>query len=486
MNVVDPQAPRLSPLAALEAQVRQDLERVAYPAPLWVPPRTAGGAPVLDVAIVGGGQGGLGAAFGLMRERIVNIRIFDRGEPGLEGPWVTFARMLTLRTPKHVTGPDGGIPSLTPQSWFEARYGAEAWETLDKISRHDWQDYLRWFRAVLSLPVQNHSEVVDIEPATDDTGDRILRLSVLGPDGPQTHYTRKVVLATGIAGSGRWQIPASISQALPEDRYAHTAAEIDFERLRGARIAVLGAGASAFDNAATALEGGAGSVTLCLRRRVIPSVNPYRWMEQAGFLGHHAELPDRLRWEFMRHIFDLNQPPPQDTFWRCRRHTNFSFRTGAPFLDIRMQGNEVIATLPEGELAFDFLIVGTGFEVDFAQRPETARFAGQIALWRDRYTPEPGSEHALLGTYPYLGDAFQFVERDAGAAPELADIHNFTFGATPSMGLSGASISGMKYGVARLVSGIARDLYRTDAERHLVSLRAYETPELTSLDPPVC
>ena len=247
---------------------------------------------------------------------------------------------------------------------------------------------------------------------------------------------------------------------------------------------MLGAGASAFDNAATALEEGAASVSLCLRRHEIPRINPYRWMESAGFLGHFAELPDLQRWRFMRHIFELNQPPPQETFWRCRRHAGFSFHTGCPWTALRMDADEIVVNTPKGTMRFDFLVIGTGFAVDLSRRPELAGLAGDIALWRDRFTPPAGEAHALLGSHPYLGDAFQFLERIPGCNPALADIHNFTFGATPSMGLSGASISGMKYGVARLVSGLARDLFRSDAQAHLRSLLAYDTPELVSLDAP--
>lgn len=36
-------------------------------------------------------------------------------QPGREGPWTTYARMVTLRTPKHLTGLDYGMPSLTFQ-----------------------------------------------------------------------------------------------------------------------------------------------------------------------------------------------------------------------------------------------------------------------------------------------------------------------------------------------------------------------------------
>ena len=375
--------------------------------------------------------------------------------------------------------PDLGIPSLTPRSWFEAANGEAAWRALGKISRQDWQKYLGWYRRVLNLPVENDTTVTAIVPEG-----QLLRLTLDGPGGRHDRLARKVVLATGIEGGGAWHVPGFISEQVPPERYGHTASDIDFGRLRGRRVGVLGAGASAFDNAATALEAGAASVTLCLRRRELPRINPYRWMENAGFLGHFAELPDLARWRFMRHIFELNQPPPQDTFWRCRRHEEFALRTGCPWENARMDGEEIVVGTPEGALRFDYLIVGTGFRIDLTLRPELAALAPSIALWRDRFSPPDGEANALLGSHPYLGDAFQFLERDPGVEPALRNIHNFTFGATPSMGLSGASISGMRYGVARLVAGIARDLFVEDAEQHLDSLRAYKTAELISLDPP--
>jgi FAD-dependent urate hydroxylase len=464
-------------LAELEVVVRRDLAYTAYPTPPWIPARLHNGQSLLDVAIVGAGQGGLGTAFGLLRERITNIQVFDRNQQGLEGPWVTFARMITLRTPKHITGPDYGVASLTPRAWYEAKYGAAAWAGLDKIPRQDWQAYLRWFRRVTDIPVQNDADVAAITPEGD-----ALRLTLATPTGRVERFARKVVLATGIDGSGRWEIPGFISRAIPPDRFAHTVQDIDFGRLAGRRIGVLGAGASAFDNAATALEAGALSVDLCLRRRDIPRINPYRWMESAGFLGHCAEMPDLMRWRFMRHIFELNQPPPQDTFWRCRKRANFAYHTGCPWTSVEMQGDEIVVGTPLGDMRFHFLIVGTGFAIDLRLRPELAAIADKIAIWADRFIPPAGEESALLSSYPYLGDAFQFTERVAGTTPYLANIHNFTFGATPSMGLSGASISGMKYGVRRLVAGLARDLYLGDTQRHLASLLAYDTPELVSTE----
>jgi cation diffusion facilitator CzcD-associated flavoprotein CzcO len=115
-----------SALIALEAQVRADLAKTAHPDAAWLKPLPGPDAkPALDVLIVGAGQSGIATAFGLMRSQVTNILTLDKAEQGQEGPWLTYARMHTLRSPKHFTGPDLDIPSLTYQSWHEARFGKE-------------------------------------------------------------------------------------------------------------------------------------------------------------------------------------------------------------------------------------------------------------------------------------------------------------------------------------------------------------------------
>ena len=89
--------------------------------------------------IIGGGMGGLAACFALFRVGIRNLRILDQAEKHLEGPWVTYARMETLRSPKQLLGPASGLPSPTFRAWYTALYGEAAWERLDKIrARSGW------------------------------------------------------------------------------------------------------------------------------------------------------------------------------------------------------------------------------------------------------------------------------------------------------------------------------------------------------------
>ncbi|WP_439596765.1 NAD(P)-binding domain-containing protein [Falsiroseomonas sp.] len=462
-------------LTRLERRVAWELETLAYPARPWVRPVTHPEGPVLDVLVVGGGQCGLATAFALKRARIENIAVLEAEPEGQAGVWTRFARMHTLRTPKHVTGPELGLPSLSIRAWYEASHGEAAWAALHKIGRQDWQAYLTWLQRVLALPLRHGWRVTVIGPE----GDRLLAVQAVHADGrAQRLLARQVVLATGLDGCGAWQVPTMIAQALPTTHYAHTAQSIDFARLSGRRVAVLGAGASAFDNAATALEAGAARVDLLARRPVLPAVNPNRWMEFFGFLHHFADLPDPEKWRFMQTLFALNQPPPQETFSRCAAHDRFFLHLGAPLTSLGMTGDAIRLETPRATVEADFLIVGTGLVVDLSLRPELASIASEIALWRDRFAP--AAEDRSLGAYPYLSDSFAFTARSPGAAPWLARLRSSSFAAMPSTA-SSAGISTLRPTVERIVRGIARDLFIEQAGADYDSLLAYDERELVDL-----
>jgi len=127
----------------------------------------------------------------------------------------------------------------------------------------------------------------------------------------------------------------------------------------------------------------------------------------------------------------------------------------------------------------DFVIVGTGFVTDLKLRTELAAVEPYIARWGDRYQPPPGqgeNDHDLL-RHPYLGPGFQLTERVPGEAPYLSTLYNYTFGCLLSLGFGGASISGMKYSVPRLVGGITSSFFFEDRAHHLESLRNFAQAE---------
>jgi FAD-dependent urate hydroxylase len=460
-------------LAALAAQVSADLAKTAHPRMPWLTPvECPDGRPALDVLVVGAGQSGLAIAFALQRSQVTNILVLDRAEEGREGPWLTYARMATLRSPKDYTGPDLDMPSLTYQAWHEAKFGEVDWRKLDLIPREYWADYLLWYRRVLGLPVRNGCEVTDIAPAANG----VLQATIRGAQGEETLFARKIVLATGQEGMGEWSIPESLRH-LPASHCVSCAAPVDFAALRGKRVAVLGAGASAFDNAATALEAGASDVHLLCRRAAIQLVQPYRWLTFRGFLRHLADLDDSWRWRFMRAILELREGFPQQTYDRCARHAAFHLHEGTPVEVAQKTADGVMLRTPRGEIIADFLICATGVEMDFAGRAELGRFAHNIARWSDRYTPPPAEQSARLGAFPYLADDYAFCEREPGQTPWIADIHLFAIASTMSFGPSGSSINAMTTAVPKLVHGLTRGLFRADIDRHWAAFNAYDVPQ---------
>ena len=459
-------------LMNLEAQVKTDLAKIAHPRAPWLAPRTGpDNTPAFDVIIIGAGQSGLATAFGLMRSQVTNILVLDKAKAGHEGPWRTYARMETLRSPKDFTGPDLDVPSLTYQSWHEARFGQADWQKLTLIPKGHWADYLDWFRHVVDIPVRNETAVVDIAPA-----DGCLAVTVLRDGKHDVLYARKVVLATGQEGMGDWAMPEPFA-SLPVECCAQAAAEIDFSALRGKVVAVVGAGASAFDNAATALEAGAAQVHLSCRRREAQVIQPYRWLTFCGFLRHMGDLDDAWRWRFMSKILDMREGFPQATYDRCAAHANFHLGLGQPVLAANAEGAQVALTTPGGKIMADYTIVATGIDMDFGRRSELQRCANNIATWTDRYTPPAHERSERLGRFPYLDADYALMERDAGVTPWVSNIHLFSIASTMSFGASGSSINAMTTAVPKLVAGVTRGLFKADLVQHWQALVDYNVPQ---------
>lgn len=457
-------------LPALEAELERQLTLTGYGGPDWTRMRDHGGQHVHDVVIVGGGQSGMAAAFGLLRERVSNILVIDDNPPGYEGPWATYARMMTLRTPKGLNPIDFGIPALTYRAWWEAQHGAEGWAAVDKIVRGDWMNYLRWYRRVLRLPVRNDMRLTLIEPVM--RGLYRLHIADRAP-----LLTRKIVLATGIQGGGEWHVPPMISDALPADRYAHTSAPIDYAALAGKRVAILGGGASAFDNANAALTQGVGEVHVFIRRQELPRINPIRYMERVGFTGRYPALDDADKYAVMIAFLSHNQPPTNDTFDRAAAWPGFSLHLGAPWLGVAPTATGARVTTPQGVADFDFLVLSTGLVSDHGLRPELRLVAEKVARWGDRFTAPDGAGHAAIDAHPYLGPGFDLLPRTAADDDALHGLFAFNYSALISLGLSAAALSGLQTALPRLVRGVTDQLFLDDRAPLIADLMAYDEAE---------
>jgi cation diffusion facilitator CzcD-associated flavoprotein CzcO len=459
-------------LAALEARLADELAFLQLPAPRWTPEREHAGHPVLDVAIIGAGMTGLTLAAALV-QRGVSVVAYDEAAAGVEGPWATTARMETLRSPKQLAGPALGIPSLTFRAWYEAQFGRAGWDALDKIPRLQWMDYLRWYRRALALPVRNDHRVTDVLPR----GDGLVELALEASGQPMRAWARRVVLATGRAGLGGPVLP-ELAEALPRARWSHSSDANDYALLAGLRVGVVGAGASAMDSAATALEAGAAHVHLLVRRPDLPRINKGKGATNPGFVQGYARLSDDWKWRIRHYINRQQVPPPRNSTQRVSRHANAHFHFGVTIDGAEERNGALRVQTSAGPIELDFLIFATGFKVDWRQRPMLRHVAPCIRVWKDRYRPPPGDEDAELAESPDLGPAFEFQPRPGARCPGLERLHCLSYPATLSLGVITGDIPAISEGALQLADRLAGLLYAEDIEHHCARMEAFAEPEI--------
>lgn len=447
-------------------QPARDTLRLIGPDPQnWVPDREG-----IDhnVAVIGGGQSGSAFAFALRRAGIGKVTVIDAAnDAASSGPWLSSARMHKLRTPKGLPGPELGLPGLSFQAWYESRQGGAAYDALDRIPRVDWAAYLDWYRKTLGIEVRYRTRLVRIEPAGDHLR---LHLDIAGKQTTET--ARKVILASGFPSNGGPFIPHVLSENLPRELYAHTLEPIDFEKLRDRSVAVIGSAASAFDAAAVALEGGAREVHLFARRERLASEPVIRTRGYPGAYDNYGALPDAIRWHQAIRFRRAGSTPPPDAVARAVKFPNFNLHLGASWTSAKPFGRRLLATTTEGDIAFDFVIAGTGYQVDLARRPELGGFADEILLWRDRFSPPSDQSDQNLGAHPYLGAGHEFLEKVPGRAPYLRNIHVFNPAAFVSFGLPIGDVPSFKRDIPGVVARISRDLFLDDLPAHEARINA--------------
>ena len=460
-------------LARLEASLARGLERLNHPPAAWTP-EVAGpdGRPAADVLIAGAGMNGLAAAFALRRLGIDRIRQVDARPAGLEGPWLSYARMELLRSPKHLVGPALGLPDLTFRAWWEAQHGEAGWEQLGFIRREDWARYLAWYGRVTGARVESETRLAGVEPAG-----RFVAARLEGPGVAQTVYARQLVLATGRDGQARPRVPDPFVPFMGRG-VRHSSEPLDPAALRGRRVVVVGLSASAFDNACVAAEAGA-EVVLLGRAGRLPLVNKMKGTVYPGFAHGFPDLPDAERLAWLRHVAAARVAPPRHTVQRAM-HARVRIVLGVETEEVRADGGVLVLRTVKGAFTADEVILGTGFRFDLGAAPELSAIAPRVLLWRDLDLGcDNGGEAAdEYLDCPALGRGFEFRARP-GVDPEgLARIRCFTHAAQPSLGNLANDIPQASDGAERLARAVARDLFVEDMAHHRARLWAYAEPEL--------
>lgn len=424
----------------------------------WVEP----GAADHDVVVIGAGQSGIAIAFALRRKGVSRVAVYDEGRAGVDN-WNSTARMLTLRTPKTITGLEQGIAEWTFQAWYERRNGAGSFADIGRIRTADWAAYVAWIREVSEVQVQYGNRLVDVEPAAD-----LLRLTLQADGAQHQVLTRKLVLATGMGGFGDKVIPAQV-QALPRSSWSHTHDAIDFAALAGKRVAVLGAGSSAFDNAAVALEHGAAAVDLYCRHDALTiqrTAVPITLITDLTITTQFYMLPDDLRWK----IITRTRPRglvPEESIARAQGYRGFSLLLGEQWDAVDHAQGHLEVSSKGKRRAYDYLITATGYSVEPEARPELARITPHVLRWGDHHRPEAQDRSDKWAAFPYVGPAFELQAREPGKGDWIRHVHVFNFAAILNHGFHVGDISSASVCVPRLVDALVQDLFLANPAAHL-------------------
>ncbi len=184
-----------------------------------------------------------------------------------------------------------------------------------------------------------------------------------------------VILATGIAPYR--QIPEAL-QGLSKDRLSHSAERADYARFAGAKVLVVGAGASATDVAAELLSKGAEVALACRspRLRFYPGGQPRRWFDPllapkwivVSFPGLFRRLPEPLRVAIVKRVLG----PAPGWFIRNEIEGKISVLAGFEIAAAREtpQGAEIELAKLGGERVtrhVDHVIAATGYRLDIGR-----------------------------------------------------------------------------------------------------------------------
>ncbi|HBO23978.1 MAG TPA: transmembrane oxidoreductase [Providencia sp.] len=461
---------RIEGLLALEEQIRLDLQYLNLPIATWSL-SNKDSLNQIDVAIIGAGMSGVTAAFAL-KLRGIDATVFDQAKTGKEGPWQKPALMETLRSPKHVVGPALASPSLTFQAWFKVQFGEDAWEKLDKIPRLQWGEYLQWFKSITEPQVFNQYQLIDIQLSANGS-----ELSFDTPEGTKCYIAKHVILATGMESFSEPNIPDFMAQ-IPTSYWEHSYAGSDYSRFKGLDIGVVGYSAGAMDSSATALEQGANSVEILIRASDMPRVNRGKVAGSPGFTHAYAYFSDAQKWHYADYVAKAKTPAPHGSTLRVSRHDNAYFNFNSPIKQVALNNGKLQVTTANDKFTFDYLILATGYRINWFKQTAFNKLTPYIQTWGDVYTPPQAEENSELASHPYLGSHFELQPKTGCDLPELNKLYCFNLSASLSMGPVIGLIPGTNTGAERLADHIAAQLYLAYQEQHLDLVKTSTEAEL--------
>ena len=190
--------------------------------------------PSYEVIIIGGGHAGLAVSYHLKKEGIHHI-VLERGRIGeswRSKRWDSF-RLNTINSMNVLPGDeyDGDAPDDFASAHFLVKY---------------LEDYIERYQ----LPVQQNADVISIEK--QQTSRFVLNVLVNG--NPQTYFSNKVVIASGI--QNQRQIPSFAANISKDIIQLHAGEYRNSSQLKPGAVLVIGSGQSGIQITEDLLDAG--------------------------------------------------------------------------------------------------------------------------------------------------------------------------------------------------------------------------------------
>ncbi|MEX6211595.1 transmembrane oxidoreductase [Providencia huaxiensis] len=320
--------------------------------------------------------------------------------------------------------------------------------------------------------VLNQYQLIDILPTND-----YRELIFDTPEGKVTYQALHVILATGMESFSEANIP-SFMDNIPTAYWEHSYAGSDYRRFKGLDIGVVGYSAGAMDSSATALENGANSVEILIRASDMPRVNRGKVAGSPGFTNAYSYFTDAQKWHYADYVAKAKTPAPHGSTLRVSRHKNayFNFNTEVNFVELNNKKLDITTT--SGKYTVDYLILATGYRINWSKNSAFNRLTPLIKTWGDVFIPPANEQNSELASHPYLGNHFELVAKNSNDNHKINQLYCFNLSASLSMGPVIGLIPGTNVGAERLAGHIAAKLYLAHREQHLELVKTSQEAEL--------